>query len=294
MSIGPKGHPNSSRREREQMQRIRFISLAVLALATAGPAWAQTGASSEHLGIELSGEVVNWEFTRNNAIVQEETGPRVRLGMAWDNYRRRTFGWVYSGEANFLVGSADHENFLTTPTTERKVNYAGIQAEGTAGIHFGTSFGINLLAGLGFDGTGRFLQGPTAGPATPLADTNEYWLIVYSKFGLGLSHDFTYGHWRLEGGAKMPVYIKTLVEVDGFDNVSFEPKKRGSIYAQLKLNFGRVDSAHAGLTVYYDSYMFGDGGTETLTVDSVPTASTYTLDKSESRVLGARLSYFFH
>lgn len=293
MSIGPKGHPNSSRGRENKMQRI-LISLAVLAMATAAPVWAQTGASSEHLGIELSGETFIWEFTRNNATVQEETGARVRLGMTWDNYRRRTFGWVYSGEANFMVGSSDHEDFTTAPTTERKVNYAGIQAEGTTGIHFGTSFGVNLLAGLGFDGMGRFLQGPTAGPATPLADANEYWLILYTKFGLGLSHDFTYGHWRLEGGAKMPIYTKTLVEVDGFDNTSFEPKKRGSLYAQLKLNFGKVDSVHAALTVYYDGYVFGDGGTETLTVDSVPTASTYTLDKSESRVLGARLTYFFH
>lgn len=276
------------------MQRIQFIALAVFALATTGPAWAQAGGSSEHTGVELSGETFNWKFNRNNATVQDETGPRVRLGMAWDNYRRRTFGFVYSGEAGFLVGTSDHENFDTAPTTERKVNYVGLQAEGTTGIHFGTSFGVNLLAGLGFDGLGRLLQGPTAGPTPPLADTNEYWLILYSKFGLGLSHDFTYGHWRLEGGAKLPIYTKTLVDVDGFDNLSFEPKRRGSIYAQLKLNFGKVDSAHGGLTVYYDSYMFGDGGTEILTVDSVPTASNYTLYKSESRALGARLSYFFN
>lgn len=274
------------------MQHTTIAALAVIAMLSSAPVRAQTGSSAEHTGIELGVETFQWEFTRNSATIQEELGPRVRLGMGWDNFRRRTFGWVYSGEAGLVVGTSDNENFEIPPTAERSVTYAGIQAEGMAGIHFGTNFGVNLLAGLGFDGSGRLLDASSTGTALPATD--EYWLIVYSKFGLGLSHDFTYGHWRLEGGAKLPIYTKTLVQVEGFDNTDFEPKKRGSLYAQLKLNFGRVDKAHGGLTVYYDSFVFGDGGTETLSVDGVPSASTYTLDKSESRALGVRLSYFFH
>jgi len=276
------------------MQRITFISLAVTAMLASGPVWAQAGSTAEHTGIELAVETFTWDFTRNTANVQEETGPRVRLGMGWDNFRRRTFGWVYSGEAGFLVGTTDQENFDTTPTTERKINYAGIQAEGMTGIHFGSSFGVNLLAGVGFDGFARMLETPTAGPTPPLAGTTEYWLIVFTKFGLGLSQDFTYGHWRLEGGLKLPVYTQTRVDVDGFDRANFEPKRRGSIYAQAKINFGKVDSAHGGLTVYYDSYSFGDTGAQTLTVDGVASASNYRLDKSESRAVGVRLSYFFN
>jgi len=275
------------------MRRITIASLTVLATMACGPVWAQAGISAEHTGIELAAESFTWDFTRAGANVQEETGQRVRLGMSWDNFRRRTFGWVYSGEADFMVGRSDQEDFTTAPTTEREINYAGIRAEGQAGIHFGTIIGINLLAGLGFDGSGRFMKEPTAGPAVPLANVDEYWLHTYSKFGIGLSNDFTSGHWRAEAGVKLPIYTKTFVMVDGFDDADFKPSKRGSLYAQLKINFGQVGKTHFGLAFYYDSTAFGDGGTKTLTVDSVPTASTYTIDKSETRAVGARLSYFF-
>jgi len=275
------------------MRRITIASLAVLASVVGGPVWAQAGASAEHTGIELAAESFTWDFIRGGSNVQEEVGQRVRLGMSWDNFRRRTFGWVYSGEADFMVGRSDQEDFNTVPTTEREINYAGIRAEGQAGIHFGTIIGVNLLAGLGLDGSMRMLQEPTAGPLPALANADETWLIVYSKFGVGISNDFTYGHWRAEGGVKAPIYNKTIVKVDGFDDTDFTPKKRGSIYAQLKINFGQVGKTHFGLAVYYDSYTFGDGGTETLTVGGVPSASTYTLDKSEMRAVGARLSYFF-
>lgn len=256
-----------------------------------GPVWAQAGISAEHTGIELSAETFTWNFIQGGSNVQEEVGQRVRLGMSWDNFRRRTFGWVYSGEADFMVGIASHENFTTVPTTERDVNYAGIHAEGQAGIHFGTIIGVNLLAGLGLDGSARLMKEPTAGVLLP--DTDEYWYVIYSKFGLGISNDFTSGHWRAEAGVKAPIYVKTIVNVDGYDDVSFEPKKRGSIYAQFKINFGQVGKTHFGLAVYFDSYNFGDGGTETLSIGGVPTVDTYTIDKSEMRTVGVRLGYFF-
>jgi len=278
------------------MRKFTVALMALLASVASGAAAAESGAvgSAEHTGIILGAETLSWNFIRAGANVQEELGPRVRLGMNWDNFRRRTFGWVYSGEADFLVGSTAQEDFTTAPTTERDVSYAGLHAEGTAGIHFGTVIGINLLAGLGFDATKRTLKDPTAGPATPLANADEYWYVLFSKFGLGFSNDFTFGHWRAEAGVKMPIYNKAIVRVEGFDDADFEPTRRGSLYGQVIFNFGKVHGTHFSLGVYYDTYTSGSGGTQTLNVDGTPSASTYTLDKSEAKAVGVKLGYYFN
>jgi len=275
---------------------MKTITAAVFALTAAfasGVSLAASGSvpNAEHTGIIIGAETLNWNFIRAGANVQEETGPRMRIGMNWDNFRRRNFGWVYAGEADILVGTTVQEDFNNVPTSERDVSYAGLHAEGIAGIHFGTLIGINVLAGLGFDVTKRALQDPSTGTVLPAAD--EYWYIVYSKVGAGLSNDFTYGHWRAEGGLKMPLYNHVRVSVEGFDDSGFDPKRRGSLYGQVVFNFGRLSGTHFSLGAYYETFYSGSAGTNVLTVSGVPSATNYTIDKGEAQAVGIKIGYHF-
>jgi len=248
-------------------------AVAVLICAVANAAVADELA---RVHVQVGVDQYGWkEYFSNGGTAVTESGPLLTLGAGWDNLRRVNSGRIYSvgaraysGQVNYTGYSQNLQTGALTPLTSR-TNYDGVQFDGFGGYRLARDlFGVDFLGGGGLDAWHRSLGNATDANGNTSSGYQETYLILNAKLGTGFFQDFGSWSYRIQAGAKYPVY--TFEHVNYLDGIDLSPGKRVSPFAKLEFEFGPVIRNHFGLILSYESYRFSPSAAKPLTNGGVP------------------------
>lgn len=253
--------------------------------------------------VQTDVEYFRWqEFARSGRLL-EETGTRLGIGVAWDNFRVTTGGPLYGANARLYLGSVNYDGGVCELGTSNcepassDTDYFGFQIEGLGGYRFGNRRAFDLLGGVGFDYWLRSLGDITTGAGKSVSGYDEYYRILYVKLGPGLLHALETWYYRLHVGVKYPFFTEEYVTFE--DGVNLSPRGRASGFAQFQAHFTRGHRFSVGIAIYYDSYRFAVSAAEPVTRNGLPViannAQVFLLQpESQMDVMGVQVRISFH
>ncbi|UCH52370.1 MAG: hypothetical protein JSW09_07000 [Pseudomonadota bacterium] len=212
---------------------------------------------------------MHWEeLDAGGTRLLEETGPRLRATLAWDNFSRPKSGLLNRFEANFYFGRADYDGQTITGIPATTDNYyVGYGGEAMGGWRFGDTKGIDLLGALGVDVWRRDIRNGTTNSGLPTQGYIEDYLIAFGRLGLGAYYMSEDWQAHLALGAKRPLwtYERVYLSDAGYDrDITLRPGKETSGFVRLQVDFGPGEaSRRVFAALFYDSWRFGASNTET-------------------------------
>ncbi len=275
---------------------------AVLALGVS-PMAASSDLTRVHLQAGI--EHYEWkEFFSDGATAVKETGPFPTVGGGWDDLRRDSEGSLYGVDGYAYLGRVDYSGFsqdLNTGTLtplQSHTDYNGVHATGFGGYRFMRGrYGLDLIGGGGLDSWRRSLGTALDAAGNVSSGYVENYAIVNARLAAALFRDLGSWSYRVQAGAKYPVY--TYEHVSFLDGMDLSPGKRTSFFGEVSFEFGPPDRSHYGLSLGFDSYRFSPSDPKLLTYNGLPVTDQYGRPlysyqpKSEQTIYTLNLSYYF-
>jgi hypothetical protein len=226
--------------------------------------------------IYVGAEEFKWTEVQGSTTVLEDSGLRGTVGIGWSNLFIPSGGAVYRANITLYGGMPSNECATTSPTLcptagKSDSRYAGIKFEGMGGYRFGSVIGTEIFSGVSTDFWSRSIQG-----STTISGYDTYYAVANVKLGASLLQRFNSFGYFLRFGVKAPVL--TWERIDILDGVEVRPKPHLSSFASLDLTFGTVPRDRFVLSIYYDSYRFGQSKPRLLTNNSIPVTNLGSLE----------------
>jgi hypothetical protein len=241
-----------------------FSSLLMLGLSTPSGA-ATSGDTSIQIGVES----FRWrEFGDDKQQLLEEKGPRLRVGAAWDFTGQGASQAIYRLEGAVYLGQVSYDGqacLISNPSQcvplQTDTNYLGLNLEALGGVRLGSRVrGLEFFGAAGLDQWLRDLTSGIDASGTPVGSAQEHYFILNTKAGAGFFHQPGNWSYQLRGGMKYPFFTYETTS----DNVSVQPRGRGSWFATARMDFGLSSRTPMGFMLYYDSYRFQPSDTTPL------------------------------
>ncbi len=259
------------------MTRILAAIAGTLLLAMgANDACAQTTGSTPRPSLNVGIERFVWEeFTGGQRLLKED-GIRFAVGLKKDTLDRPWPGPLYGIEGRLYFGQVEYDGQTQSDVSafdglplQADTLYVGALGEAWIGQRFGGRRAIDLLAGIGVNNWVREIQASqtmSGNTVVQTGDAVEQYFILYTKFGVGFYRRAANHYSHLQIGGKYPFY--TYEYVDDID-LALEPGKEWSGYAQLRIGSTRRSDTRFDVTVYYDSFRFGQSPAEPFTRNGI-------------------------
>jgi hypothetical protein len=279
--------------------RITAAIIASLLLLTgAHEASAQNAGSKARPSLNVGIERFAWEEFTGGQRLLKEGGMRFAVGLKTDTFDRPSSGTIYGFEGRLYFGQVDYDGQTQSVITaydglplRSDTLYVGGLGEALVGQRFGGQQGVDLLAGVGVNNWVREIEASqtmSGGTIVYTGNAVEQYFILYTKFGIGLYRRGTNRYGHLQIGAKYPFY--TYEYVDDID-LALYPTEDWSGYAQLRIGSAKPGDARFDITVYYDSFRFGQSPAEPFTRNG--TAYIAFQPESHMDVVGLTVGLYF-
>jgi hypothetical protein len=266
-------------------------SLPAVLLSLLGTAPVAQAADSPQTNMQVDIQAFHWrEFGGAGERLLQEKGARLAVGGAYDNFQRTNSGVLYSINGKLYLGTVNYDGQTQSgiaATTDTR--YLGVNLEALGGYRIGQGVSLDVFGGIGLDDWLRSIADGTSAIGTPVYGYDEYYTIAYGKVGLGFFRTLANGNYRLQAGAKLPVYTSEYVDLG--DGATLHPGIKPSVFANFQFDFGSGRHSRFAVALYYDSYRFCQSDPELLTSGGV----TYVVvqPRSHMDVYGLRAGYYF-
>lgn len=245
-----------------------------------------------YAGVDTSAEVsverFQWsEYDSSGSRLLREHGPRVGLGLRWDNYARRLDSWRYSALARLTVGTVSYDGQTQSGVpVQTDTQYTGLRGEAMAGYQFNS--GVLVQGGAGLDLWRRLIKDTGS-----VLGYRETYSIIYVKAGIGFLEQVGGGRLLAVVGPKMPVYTSEYVDLRrvGYDPVTLHPGRRPSPFGQIEFIRESGEQPQWRASLYYDSYRFTPSDPATLTAGGATVGQAWQ-PESRTDVIGATIAWY--
>ncbi len=221
--------------------------------------------NSLKVSMEVSG--FYWDEHYHGEKLLDETGTIYGIGTIFKGFsKKRTDSendihrLSYGGQAKIYLGTVDYDGQTQMgDPVETEVDYIGFNLEGNIGtvIKAGTAqLFIEPEFSLGVSTWSRDLN--STSDATGYI---ENWSNLYSRLGLSFIFPLNI-HTKLKfsGGINLPIWVENRVDLYGTEDLELSPEPFHPS-PSFTVNF---DYKRFGITIYYDSFLFGKSDIEYL------------------------------
>lgn len=272
-----------------RLKSIAWCLSTVTVMAT--PVWAAPASEAAlQPHVDLGIERFVWqEYRADGRRLLRESGPRVTLGLAVDEFGRPSSGFLYALSGRVYLGRVDYDGQTQNgvPLTSDTF-YGGATGEATGGYRFGDRHGIDVLGTIGVDEWRREIASSIAADGQATGKAVEDYFILYGKAGLGAY--LIDGPWRnhLQVGMKQPLYAREYSENFA---LTLSPGSETSVYGQWDVSYALSGRRRLGARLYYDSFRFSESNHLITTLNG----SVYEVWQPESHmdVWGVQAAYYF-
>lgn len=265
----------------------KILSIFSICLAVVLPSLTWAGNDDVYIRIGMIAQDFGYkEFDDRGVLLDREDGllpgVSVEVGKHWQDVGGVFRFDVVDGVVDY-DGQTQSGNPLKTETDERITNFEGLFQLKLKSF---PSYNPKIVAGLGFREWRRNIR--SSGFVSGLYE-------VYSWKYISLGGEVTF--WRngsLSAGidARMlrPLQPSMLVEFNGFDEVRLDLGSRNSARINFPIRYIRSSGNEVILTPFWESWNLGRSDDEWLTVGGVPTMLLAHEPRSETSVIGIRVS----
>jgi len=247
-------------------------------------------------------EQFQWrEFVGSDQRVVLESGPRLRMGVTENNLSLRWPGIVYDLTAGLQLGQVDYlgdTQFAQSDTAvpfKTSTDYLGYAMSALIGQRYGyvnRTHLFDLMGGVSLEGWFKTINASIDEQAQPVNALGKSYRVVSGLVAMGFSQRERQRNAYFRVGIKYPLVIQAWVTED---EVKFHPGKNFSGFASIKLvDFFQVFNRYITITVFFDSYRFGQSNVKAVSVEGDDGESTPTLMqhfKSEMDVFGVSIAF---
>lgn len=216
---------------------------------------------------------------------EEESGLRAAVGIGWSNLFIPSEGSIFRANLTVYGGMPDYTCVLCGPGFTSTSKYAGLKLEGMGGYRFGSIVGMEVFSGVSAD----FWYHGIKESAT-IAAFDEYFGVASAKFGISFLQRFSKFGYFVRVGVKAPFVAWN--HVDYLDGADVKPVPRLSGFAELNFTFGNIPRDRFVLSLYYDTYRFGQSKPVNITNGGVP-AGTYASLETDYDTFGIQAIFGF-